>query len=102
PGRTQQRFQPRSCLRGKSAQDGGTKAPIMSMDRGTDDPIDTVGCWRLDRKLATPRLKERHELVRNRSDGRHLIAQPSFEQLGVGDGRFPEAKPCSDLGTVPF
>ena len=66
--------------------------PIMSMDRGTDDPIDTVGCWRLDRKLATPRLKERNELVRNRPDGGYLISQPGFEQFGVGDGRFSEAK----------
>ena len=65
-GGPQQRFQPRSCLRGKPAQDAGTEMPIMSMDRGTDDPLDTVGCWRLDRKLATPRLKERNELVRNR------------------------------------
>src|SRR5208282_4578004 len=78
-----------------------TETPIMSMDRSTDDPIHTVGYGRLDRKLATPRLKERSELVWNRPDGRHLISQPDFEPVGVGDGRFPEAEPGSDLGAVP-
>jgi hypothetical protein len=32
------------------------------MDRSTDDPIDTIKCGRLNRKLATPRLNERNEL----------------------------------------
>jgi len=28
------------------------------------------------------------------------IAQPGFEQFGVGDGRFPESQPCPDLGPM--
>jgi hypothetical protein len=59
----------------------------MSVDRGTGDPIDTIRCGRLDRKLAAPRLKERGELIRNHPDCRHSISQPGFEQFGVGDGR---------------
>ena len=102
PGGTQQRFQTLSCPCGKAAQDAVTETIIMSVDRGTDDPIDTIRCGRLDRKLAAPRLKERGELVRNRPDCRHSISQPGFEQFGVGDGRFPEAQQGSDLGAVPF
>jgi hypothetical protein len=76
--------------------------PIMGMDRSTDDPIDTVGCWRFDRKLTTPRLDECGELIRNRSNGRYLISQPRLEQLGIGDGRLPEAKQGSNLGAMAF
>lgn len=92
PGGTQQRFQPPSCLRGKPAQDASTEMPIMSMDRGTHDPIDTVGCRRFDRKLTAPRRKECGELVRTGPDGGYLISHPGFEHLSVGDGRFSEAK----------
>jgi hypothetical protein len=65
PGGTQQRFQTLSCPCGKAAQDAGTETTIISVDRGTDDSIDTIRCGQLDRKLATWRLKERGELVRN-------------------------------------
>jgi hypothetical protein len=66
--------------------------PIVGVGRGANDPIDTVRCWRFDRKLATLRLQERGE----------LIAQPSLKQLGVGDGRLPEFKQGADLGAVAF
>ncbi len=82
--------------------DAGACTIWQSMDRGTDDPIDTVGCWRFDRKLATSRHEERGELVWDRPDGWHLISQPSLEQLGVGDSRRPVAKPGADLGAVAF
>jgi type 1 fimbriae regulatory protein FimB len=74
----------------------------MGMDRGADDSIDTIRCGRLDRKLATSRLKERGELIRNHPDCRHSISQPSFEQLGVGNGCFPKPQQGSDLGTMSF
>jgi hypothetical protein len=75
---------------------------IVSMDCGTDDPLDAIGCGRLDGKLATPRLEERSQLIRHCPDARHLIPQPGFEQRRVGDGRFPKSKQGTDLGTVPF
>jgi hypothetical protein len=100
PGGTQQRFQALSCPCDKAAQDAVTETTIMSVDRGTGDPIDTIRCGRLDRKLAAPRLKERGELIRNHPDCRHSISQPGFEQFGVGDGRFPESQPCPDLGPM--
>lgn len=101
-GRTQQRFQPLSCPLGKTAQDAGAEALIVSMDCGTNDPIDTVGCGHLHRKLATPRLKKRRELIRDHPDGWYLISQPGFEQLGVSDSRFPKSERGPDLSTVPF
>ena len=70
------------------------------MDRGADDPIDTIGRGRLDRKLATPRFEEHGKLIRCRPDRRHLISQPLFEQLAVGDGRLPEACQSADLGPM--
>ena len=72
----------------------------MSMDRGADDTVDAIGRGRLDRKLATPRLQERNELVWRRSDSRHLISQPTFEQFRVGDRRFAEAEQHPDLGPM--
>ena len=101
-GGSQQRFQPLSRLCCKTAQDTGTETTIMSADRGTDDPIDTIGCGRLDRKLATPRLNERGELVLNYPNGGYLISQPGFEQLGIGDGCLPKAKQGPDFRAMPF
>jgi len=101
-GGLQQRFQSLSRSWGKPAKDSGIEMPIMGMDRSTDDPIDTVGCWRFDRKLTTPRLDECGELIRNRSKGRYLISQPRLEQLGIGDGRLPEAKQGSNLRAMAF
>jgi hypothetical protein len=72
----------------------------MGVDRRTDDSIDTIRYGRLDRKLATSRLKERGELIWNRPDCLHSISQPGFEQHDVGDGRFPGSQPCSDLGPM--
>ena len=72
----------------------------MSMDRGADDSVDTISRGRLDRKLATPRLQKRNELVWRRSDSRHLISQPTFEQFRVGDRRFAEAEQHPDLGPM--
>ena len=46
----------------------------------------------LNRKLATSCLEEHSELIRARSDARHLISQPRFEPRGVSDGRFPESQ----------
>jgi hypothetical protein len=70
------------------------------MDRGADYPIDAVGRGRLNRKLATSCLEEHSELIRARSDARHLISQPRFEPRGVSDGRFPESKQGPDLGPM--
>jgi hypothetical protein len=72
----------------------------MGMDRGADYPIDAVGRGRLNRKLPTSCLEEHSELIRGRSDARHLISQPSFEPRGVSDGRFPESKQGPDLGPM--
>jgi hypothetical protein len=69
----------------------------MSMDRGADDPVYSISRGRLDRKLATPRPQKRQELVWRRSDSRHLISQPTFELLRVGDRRFAEAEQHPDL-----
>jgi hypothetical protein len=72
------------------------------MDRGTDYPIDTISRGRLDRKLATPSFEECNELIRARSYGWHLISQPLFELLGVGNRCLPEASQGSDFGATPF
>ena len=76
------------------------EALVVSMDRGADDPIDTIGRGRLDRKLATPRFEEHGKLIRCRLDRRHLISKPLLEQLAVGDGRLPEACQGADLGPM--
>ena len=70
------------------------------MDRGADDTVDAIVRGRLDRKLATPRPQKRNELVWRRSDSRHLISQPTFEQFRVGDRRFAEAEQHPDLGPM--
>jgi len=35
-------------------------------------------------------------------DGGHLLSQPAFEQLGVGDSRLAETDQGSDFGAAPF
>ena len=101
-GGEQQRIQPAPCRWSKAAQNAGTEALIMGMDRGADDPIDTISRGRLDRKLTTPGFEERNKLIRARPHGRHLISQPLFEQVGVGNRCFSEAKQSSDLGPMPL
>ena len=66
--RMQQQLQLISCRRAEATQDGGMEALVVSMDRGADDPIDTIGRGRLDRKLATPRFEEHGKLIRCRPD----------------------------------
>jgi len=74
----------------------------MSTDRGANDAVDTIGRGRLDRKHAAPRLQKRNELIRNRTDSRHLISQPIFEQRRIGDARLSKASQGADFGTMPF
>ena len=41
-------------------------------------------------------------MIGDRADHRRLIAEPVFERLGVGDGRFPRAERDADLGAMAF
>ena len=102
PGRAQQRLQPLSYRRDKAVENAGTEPLIMSTDRSANDAVDTIGCGRLDRKRAAPRLQKRNELIRNRTDSRHLISQPIFEQRRIGDARLSKASQGADFGTMPF
>jgi enolase len=86
----------------KAVENAGTKPLIMRTDRGANDAVDTIGRGRLDRKRAAPRLQKRNELIRNRTDSRHLISQPIFEPPRIGDARLPKASQGADFGTMPF
>jgi hypothetical protein len=41
-------------------------------------------------------------VIRDRADHCRLIAEPVFERIGVGDGRFPIAEQGADLGAMAF
>ena len=98
----QQRFQAGAGLPRQTVSNAGIEPILMGMDRRAHDPLDTVRRRRFGHQLTAACLQPRHQVIGNRADNRRLIAEPMFDRLGVGDGRFAITEQGADLGAMAF
>ena len=86
----QQRLEPGTRFRCQTIPDAGIEPIIMRADRGADDSVDAIERRRFNQKLTAPGLNKSCQLIGMRTRSGHLIAEPGFQHLGIGNGCFPE------------
>ena len=74
----------------------------MGAHRRAHDAGNTVGAGRLNPERTAARFGSGGELVHVAGAGRHGVAQPNAEALGVGDRRLVETEQGAYFGPLPL